>query len=189
MADAKKLLTLKQKRNGLRSHTKIVLARCKDTLGDSECSEEDLANCRDKLQTYQEKLQPLNDQIVDLIEEIEITGELSTSIEDALIELGNRLKKIAISSQCKDEVGVTGPLHTKESKRSFVNLPKLNITKFDGHSLHWKEFWESFEVSIHTNDVLSPVDKFNYLRTLLTGEAERSIRVALRFRTPITKLR
>ena len=38
-----------------------------------------------------------------------------------------------------------------------------------------QEFWDSFESSIHSNDSLSDVDKFNYLRGLQEESAKSCI--------------
>ena len=37
--------------------------------------------------------------------------------------------------------------------------------------MSWSAFWDSFNSTIHTNDRLSEIDKFNYLRSLLEGAA------------------
>ena len=52
-----------------------------------------------------------------------------------------------------------------------IKLPKLELQKFNGNILNWQEFWDSFEASIHKNPNLQPVDKFNYLRAELEGDA------------------
>ena len=49
-----------------------------------------------------------------------------------------------------------------------VNLPKLQLKKFDGNPLHWQAFWDQYEAAIHSKTGMSNVDKFNYLRNLLT---------------------
>ncbi|XP_053381886.1 uncharacterized protein LOC128549322 [Mercenaria mercenaria] len=41
--------------------------------------------------------------------------------------------------------------------------------------MKWIEFWQSFENSVHKNYNLSNVDKFNYLRNKLVGEARSAI--------------
>jgi len=62
----------------------------------------------------------------------------------------------------------------QESVRS-VKLPKLEIGSFNGDKLRWHEFWDSFETAVHRNETLSEIDKFNYLRNKLTGEARSAI--------------
>jgi len=52
-----------------------------------------------------------------------------------------------------------------------IKLPKLELQKFNENILTWREFWVSFEASIHKNPNLPPVDKFNYLTAELEGDA------------------
>ena len=48
-----------------------------------------------------------------------------------------------------------------------VKLPKLDLRKFVGEVSTWPTFWDAFESSIHRNPTLAPIDKFNYLNSLL----------------------
>ena len=41
--------------------------------------------------------------------------------------------------------------------------------------MRWSAFWDLFNSAIHTNDRLSEIDKFNYLRSLLEGAAYDAI--------------
>ena len=56
-----------------------------------------------------------------------------------------------------------------------VKLPRLEVRKFSGKLEEWQEFWDSFESAIHSNDSLSKVDKFSYLRGLLREPARSAI--------------
>ena len=56
-----------------------------------------------------------------------------------------------------------------------VNLPKLELKKFDGNILKWQEFWDTFDSTIHQNERLKRVDKFNYLRSQLAGSINETI--------------
>lgn len=40
--------------------------------------------------------------------------------------------------------------------------------------LPWQPFWDSFEAAVHSNPNLTGVEKFNYLRAQLEGEAART---------------
>lgn len=42
-------------------------------------------------------------------------------------------------------------------------LPKLTLLTFGGDPLKWQTFWDSFEPAVHTNNVLTDVQKLNYL--------------------------
>ena len=52
-----------------------------------------------------------------------------------------------------------------------VKLPKLTFPKFYGNILTWSEFWDSFRSAVDQNMGLNAVDKLNYLRRQLEGEA------------------
>ena len=51
---------------------------------------------------------------------------------------------------------------------------KLEVKRLDGDILRWREFWDTFEYSIHNNQTLQKVDKWNYLKSQLTGKAADS---------------
>ena len=56
-------------------------------------------------------------------------------------------------------------------KANTAKSPKLDFKKCSGELLKWQEFWDSFDSAIHSNPSLSPVEKMNYLRAKLEGEA------------------
>ena len=61
------------------------------------------------------------------------------------------------------------------STHSTVKLPKIELPKFSGDKLRWREFWEMFENGIHSKPGLPAIDKFNYLKSNLGGEALRIV--------------
>ena len=70
------------------------------------------------------------------------------------------------------------PRFTNESMEKgtgTIRLPKLELKKFGGQILKWQEFWDTCEATIHNNQALQPIDKFNYLRAELENEALKSI--------------
>jgi len=69
--------------------------------------------------------------------------------------------------------GKTTP--TTSKYETHVKLPRLNFPKFDGNILKWQEFWDSFTAGIHENESLKPIDKFNYLKAQLVGEARDAL--------------
>ena len=56
-----------------------------------------------------------------------------------------------------------------------VKLPTLTLEKFDGNTLKWLSFRESFESVVIANQSLSDVQKFQYLKAHLVGEASQAI--------------
>lgn len=58
---------------------------------------------------------------------------------------------------------------------SNVKLPKLTIEKFAGDTSLWQEFYAAFESAIHKNSTLTKLEKFVYLKSLLTQSAYSSV--------------
>ena len=71
----------------------------------------------------------------------------------------------------------THPTVPHREPQQFVTsrLPKLTLPTFSGDPLTWQTFWDSFYVSIHANPNLSGIQKFNYLKAQLQGDAARTI--------------
>ncbi|XP_006821839.1 uncharacterized protein LOC100377489 [Saccoglossus kowalevskii] len=61
------------------------------------------------------------------------------------------------------------------AQRRAVQLPKLELQTFAGDTLKWVSFNDTFNAAIHNDGTLDNIQKFTYLRSLLTGEAARTI--------------
>lgn len=62
-----------------------------------------------------------------------------------------------------------------DSAHSYSRLPKLTLPTFSGNSLEWQTFWDSFSAAVDCNPHLSGVQKLNYLRSQLHGDAAHVI--------------
>jgi hypothetical protein len=74
---------------------------------------------------------------------------------------------------------VKPPIVTAGPRNSNVNLPKLDISKFDGNLLEWIQFRDVFITSVDKNISLSNAQKLAHLKTLLTAEPSRLIKTLL----------
>ena len=80
------------------------------------------------------------------------------------------------SSPLKQNVVENGATSSSaNSKTVRVKLPKLEVRKFNGKLEEWQDFWDSFESAIHSNDRLSNVHIFSYLRGLPLEPARSAI--------------
>jgi hypothetical protein len=59
--------------------------------------------------------------------------------------------------------------------QNISSLPKLSLPTFNGNSLHWQTFWDSFDAAVHSNTNLTGVQKFYYLKAQISGDAARAI--------------
>ena len=54
-------------------------------------------------------------------------------------------------------------------------LPKVKIQKFDRKIINWQTFWDQFESSLDSQENITDIDKFGYLRNLLCDSARETI--------------
>ena len=52
-----------------------------------------------------------------------------------------------------------------------VKPPKLELKPFDGDIINWKPFWDQLNASIHSNNLISKIEKLSYLKTFLNNSA------------------
>ena len=69
-------------------------------------------------------------------------------------------------TELEKEMATAGKADIPKMKTN-IRLSKLEFKKFNGDTLKWQEFWDSFEATIHKDPTMSPINKFNYLRTQL----------------------
>ena len=125
-------------------------------------------NEKDKQREHEQKILEVELEAKRKMAQTEKEMELKRTTIDTELKMKAEmeLKRLELEKQ----FGVPITRHTPT-----IKLPKLELQQFDGNILKWQEFWDSFEASIHRNPNLQPVDKFNYLRAELEGDASAVI--------------
>ena len=127
------------------------------------------------LKSKYEDLTKLENNVLDIITEendlITMTEE-NTMFELKYKEYYNLIDNILCTKYNSKEEKKTTMVKDNNSN---VKLPKLEIAKFYGYFVKWQTFYDSFVSAIDKNKNISDVDKFNYLRSLVAGEALRMI--------------
>ena len=93
-----------------------------------------------------------------------MNGDPSESIETRVTEMQEQVRQIHTQQTTGTSLQSFGPLKP----------PQLEIAPFNGDILKWQEFWDAFEASVHQANY-APVDKLNYLKSNLQGEALAAI--------------
>jgi hypothetical protein len=57
-----------------------------------------------------------------------------------------------------------------------IKLPTLPLPTFNGDTLKWQTFWDTFKSAVHENVSLSAIQKFTHLKAQLLGEAANSVK-------------
>ena len=167
----------------LNLETKLArLESANDKLADAyEQNEETQA--AEQFQTTLNEESEFTDGVLDKISQLKILletverkrGEADVSrhrnVEQQLTRMQEQVEQLRMNSRTSRSAGLdsiwspaTGtmkPLH-------------LEITPFAGDMLKWQEFWDMFEAAIHRAEYAA-VDKLNFLRSKLTGEALEAV--------------
>lgn len=93
--------------------------------------------------------------------------------EEAFYALSAKMIEILDPAQApRNPIFPPSTSSTQDSDASSnVRLPKLNLPTFSGKYEEWFPFFDSFNSIIHTNASISHVQRFQYLKGCLTGEA------------------
>ena len=127
-----------------------------------------------------EVIRTLDAEVIELIEdedaltaEIQQADEYRESIHSYLLRIEAALEKATTATP--PTTGATPTAAAATPTTATVKLPRLKLRAFAGELTQWTPFWESFEVAVHTNASLTPVEKFNYLTSVLEGTARQAI--------------
>jgi hypothetical protein len=112
-----------------------------------------------------EELQELDD------EEDERYTEVYTQQLDLTTRLQSLIKEAQSALPPKPTSGESGLV----SEPTPIRLPEIQLPTFDGTIENWYSFYDAFMSTIDRNERLTPVQKFRYLRSSLTGGAARCI--------------
>ena len=118
-------------------------------------------------------LKRLDEEIAELIDDEEAVLREITEADEFSERIYESLARINIfvsGTGCSSD-GV-GPSSGTLSK---AKLPKLDLPVFKGDITEWTTFWDMYESAVHSNSNLSSVQKFTYLRTLLSHSAKDAI--------------
>ncbi|KAG1661279.1 hypothetical protein GQR58_021515 [Nymphon striatum] len=131
---------------------------------------------------YEEIIQNFNNRLL-IWDNLQSDYESFIEIEsmDALIEEAATYREECKRSQLTlisawEEMHKSSETHNQDCSTSFseskIRLPKLDIPRFDGNIMEFTNFWQQFEACVEDQDY-PVISKFNYLISLLRGEAKR----------------
>ncbi|GFV20125.1 uncharacterized protein TNCV_4194231 [Trichonephila clavipes] len=107
-----------------------------------------------------------------ITEDMEASEEIKEKIIFWKTKLSSKIRRVNSDSIQVDTVSRNIQVIDSNSFECMnINLPKLHINKYSGNYSEWLDFYNLFESSIHNNNILSKVDKFNYLKSYLCGNA------------------
>ncbi|XP_042147414.1 uncharacterized protein LOC121836553 [Ixodes scapularis] len=143
--------------------------------------EERLAEITDELDVLARELKE-QDALIEVHVKSENLAEEYKAVRETqsvITRMRTRLRRLETRTSSSIESRVTETTERSttqtQSRAGQLKLPKLELQRFDGEKLNWLPFWEQFRQAIHDNIELSGVEKFLYLRTVLTGKAAAAV--------------
>ena len=145
-----------------------------------------LESKRNTLIKQTEEVKHLNEEILKAIKEDEIETELMESCdfteetEEVLVIIDKFLKETTQSNCTTEGLKLMNPSQSpstgvSENSKNKTKLPKLEIKKIAGNPGEWVTFWDSFQSAIHTNEQLTDMQKFQYLKMYVDKTAVDTI--------------
>lgn len=110
--------------------------------------------------------------------QIEEQLALFTPTEDAYAQALSVLMSLKATHEAVASARTTQPVVQATAARAMTHtssLPKITLPKFSDGYLEWQSFADLYKVMVHDHPTMTNVERFHYLRTSLTGEAERII--------------
>ena len=172
MADAESISTLRRIRNGLASRFANTKRQLDEYEESGRINKNFLMSCCKSFDENWRKISAVQDEL-EVLDEGEIACTASL-LQDKL-EIDIRFLDLF------DQILATSPSTTKtrdscvKPEPTPITLPKVHLPQFDGAFENWTYFYDTFSSTVDRNENLTKVQKFQYLRSSITGRAARSI--------------
>ena len=169
---------------GLNTYLKTLLSELNEYVSseDGDCEQAKLMGLKSSVAGILEQLTRVHDEILSLIDPKDIEPEIINHMKalepshQVLARADLKLEKLKKGQGLSNANHTVGSASISTSGSSgHCRLPKLALPEFTGEPLEWQCFWDQYQVSIHNNSNISDIDKFNYLKGCVRGEALSAI--------------
>ena len=180
------LAKLRGTRNVNLRHLSNLESKVKELTASTETSNNNIISLRGTKNNFVDKLnkvKKLDDEILDLLSDK--PNDYEKELEQNLYREDSYFELIALADQFLEMLNLnTSQAYAASSPVSVVNssnnnfrtnLPKLIIKQFDGGILNCQTFWDQYYSSVHVKTNISEIDKFTYLKSLLSESAFETI--------------
>ena len=169
-------------RTALRKHCKKLETKIDDILERFDHTRlVELSGLKMNYEKEMSRIEVTDQEIQSLItDEAQLEAELdNSSLErenfyQVLAKVEHRICEVKVKVETRVSPNAS-PTRERSYGEPKVKLPKIELKKFDGSVLNWQTFWDQFESTVHNQPGLSDVDKFTYLKGLLSSSASECI--------------
>lgn len=172
MAQAESISTLRRIRSALASRLAYTRRQLDEYEASGQVNKNVLISCRKSFDENWRRISAVQEEL-EALDEVEVARTASLSREHQ--ELDIRLLDLF------DQIPATTPSTTKtrdtcvKPEPTPITLPEVRLPQFDGALENWTYFYDTFSSTVDSNENLTKVQKFQHLRSSITGRAARSI--------------
>ena len=131
------------------------------------------------LDSQVEKLNLLQGEVEATLDtEDSLMADIDSAAKFEEITILIRRRAFDVLSKVKDKSSLSDKSYVDSSflsSPSTAKFPKIELPHFSGDVLDWTSFWESFTATIDSSSEHADVTKYTYLRSLLQGDALKTI--------------
>ena len=147
-------------------HDRIKLVT-KDTISNFTSRYENLSNLKSKFNEIQSKVIEFNSRIK--LEDLKLEVPKTQMFVDELIyDIQDNYRNL---KEARDRDELNANTDNKPPININVPLPKIDIPVFGGQIDEWPNFKALFDSLVHNSNLISPVEKFQYLKSYLRLDA------------------
>ena len=169
------LKTLVKFRGTVRASVMRIISKWKNILEEnSEEKEDELMIILQNLREKQSDLKQMNREVIMLLDEEELEDdaiqceEIEYNIRRTIQKISKELQSIKINDNLSN---VNNTSCAAPVKAQGMQLPKFNLTSFNGDPLKWTIFIETFTAAVDWQNSLAAIEKITYLKGQLEGPA------------------
>ena len=168
MSDVKAIAKLEKVRAG---HKSRITVHLEDVSKDPDVIQSNI----ERITSHLEKIDHMDQEILDLysfddpkfIEESDSIILYHENVQDKIRNLKCLLATLDLGTNNVNTSSTQVPV--------VVKLPKVEVPIFNGDLTKFYSFWDIFNACVHSNDSLSNISKFYYLKSYLKGSALSAI--------------
>ncbi|XP_068987466.1 uncharacterized protein [Bombus flavifrons] len=172
MAQAEPISTLRRRRSALVSRFATTKRQLEEYEASGRVDKYYLIACRNSFDENWRKISAVQEELEALDE-----GEIARA--DSLLREHHKIEVQILD--LFDRLPSTTPSPTKtrdpcvKPETTPITLPEVRLPQFDGALENWTYFYDTFSSTVDRNENLTNVQKFQHLRSSITGRAARSI--------------
>ena len=166
-------------RSALRNHCKKIEGKI-DLLLAGDLPKDGIQQLKSLRLAYEAQLKKVSDadaEVVGLLpteQEVKDDMEASLVLEDTFYGYLTKIDT-KLDDPTSTSTDTKPSIDTPSASEPTIKLARTEPPSFDGNIMNWQSWWDQFDAAVHSNSKMAEVNKFWYLKQLLSERAKECI--------------